>query len=149
MIDATDRRILRELSREGRITNMELAERVSLSASACLRRTKELERTGVIQGYRAVINPDAVGRAFAAYVTVGLSSHSKTALDNFEAAMIEADEVMECHNIAGQFEYLLRIACADLAGYKQFHTEVLGTLAHVTSITSLIIMSSPKDLRSG
>ncbi len=147
MIDAVDQRILRELRRDGRISNVALAERVGLSPSACLRRVQELERGGVIRGYRVITDPERMGRGFTAYVMVGLSVHTKASQEGFERAMALAPEVVECHNIAGAFEYLLRVESADLAGYKRFHTEVLGTQTHVTAITSYIVMGSSKDER--
>ena len=147
-MDVIDHKILRELRRDGRISNVALAERVSLSASACLRRVQELERTGVIRGYRVVTNPEQMGRGLAAYVMVGLSSHTKAAQENFERAMATAPEVVECHNIAGAFEYILRVESADLVEYKRFHTDVLGTQSHVHAITSYIVMDSSKDERA-
>lgn len=147
-IDAIDRNILRALRQDGRISNVDLAERVNLSPSACLRRVQELERARVIRGYRAVTDPERMGRGFVAYVMVGLSSHTKAAQEGFERAMAVAPEVVECHNIAGAFEYLLRVESADLADYKRFHTEVLGTRDHVHAITSYIVMGSPKDERA-
>jgi Lrp/AsnC family leucine-responsive transcriptional regulator len=146
--DPINARILHHLSREGRISNLELAERVGLSPSACLRRVQELERTGVIAGYRAVLNPAAMGVGFVAYIGVGLSEHTKRAQEAFERAVARAPEVVECHNITGTIEYLLRVECRDLPSYKLFHTDVLGTLPHVTSITSYVVMGSPKDLRA-
>lgn len=147
-IDKTDGQILRVLQSDGRITNLQLAQRVGLSPSACLRRVQELERLGVIAGYRAVINPAAIGKSFIAYITVGLSDHTKAAQETFERAMASAGHVRECHNITGTVEYLLRVETADLASYKRFHTDVLGTVAHVRSITSYIVMGSPKDERA-
>lgn len=146
-IDQIDRRILQELRSDGRIANVELADRVGLSPSACLRRVQELERSGVIKGYRAVIDPAKVGLTFVAYVAVGLSSHTKKSQSDFEAAMADAPEVRECHNITGTIEYLLRVETADLAAYKHFHTEVLGVLPQVHSITTYVLMDSPKDER--
>lgn len=145
--DPKDDRILRELTRDGRVSNTELAERVGLSPSACLRRVQELERIGVIKGYRAVLDRDAMGAGFAAYVAVGLSDHSKAAQEAFEKSISRAPQVRECHNITGAIEYLLRVEVADLAAYKHFHTEVLGTLPQVSAITSYIVMGSPKDER--
>jgi DNA-binding Lrp family transcriptional regulator len=139
---------LQVLSREGRIANTELAERVGLSPSACLRRVQELERSGVIGGYRAIVDPAARGGGFLAYITVGLSDHTKAAQEVFERAMGLFPEVRECHNITGNVEYLLRIECEDLAAYKGFHTEKLGALPHVRQITSHIVMGSPKDERA-
>ncbi|WP_271950075.1 Lrp/AsnC family transcriptional regulator [Ruegeria faecimaris] len=147
-MDGINRHILRELTRDGRISNLELADRVGLSASACLRRVQELERAGVISGYRAVLNPPALGIGFVAYIGVGLGEHTKAAQEGFERALQRAPEVVECHNITGTIEYLLRVECADLSSYKTFHTEVLGTLPHVTSITSYVVMGSPKDMRA-
>jgi len=146
-IDRYNERILRELSGDGRISNIELAERVGLSASACLRRVQELERSGVIQGYRAVLNRSLLGRGFIAYIAVGLNDHSKASQEAFEVAISASPEVVECHNITGSIEYLLRVEVADLAAYKVLHTDTLGTLPQVSSITSYVVMDSPKDER--
>ena len=146
-IDGINQQILRELSRDGRISNLELADRIGLSPSACLRRVQGLERRGVIVGYRAVLSPEARGVGFVAYLGIGLGEHNKAAQEGFERAMSRAPEVVECHNITGTIEYLLRVECADLPSYKQFHTDVLGTAPYVTSITSYVVMGSPKDLR--
>ncbi len=146
-IDAIDRKILRELSRDGRISNLALAERVGMSPSACLRRTAALEKSGAINGYRAVLNPEKTGVGFVAYVTVGLNQHTKIAQEAFERAMAQAPEVRECHNITGAVEYLLRVEASDLSAYKHFHTEVLGALPQVNTITSYVVMGSPKDER--
>lgn len=141
-------RILHELICDGRISNLELADRVGLSPSACLRRVQELERSGVIKGYRAVLDPVKLGVGFVAYITVGLSVHTKAAQEAFERAIARAPEVRECHNITGTVEYLLRVEAADLAAYKHFHTEVLGVLPQVNAITSYVVMGSPKDERA-
>jgi DNA-binding Lrp family transcriptional regulator len=147
-IDDINHHILRELSRDGRISNLDLADRIGLSPSACLRRVQELERSGVIRGYRAVLNPSAMNVGFVAYIGVGLGEHTKAAQEGFERALQHVPEVIECHNITGSIEYLLRVECADLPSYKMLHTEVLGTLPHVTSVTSYVVMGSPKDLRA-
>lgn len=147
-IDAINERIVRALVTDGRLSNVDLAERVGLSPSACLRRVQELERAGVIKGYRAVLDPAARGLGFTAYVAVGLSNHTKASQEAFERALARAPEVRECHNVTGTIEYLLRVEVADLAAYKVFHTEVLGTLPQVASITSYVVMGSPKDERA-
>ena len=146
-IDDITRRILHELQRDGRLSNLDLAARVGLSPSACLRRVQELERTGVIKGYRAVIDPVKVGTGFVAYITVGLNTHTKAAQDAFERGIARATQVRECHNITGTVEYLLRIEATDLAAYKHFHTEILGVLPQVRSLTTYVVMDSPKDER--
>ena len=138
---------MRELARDGRLSNLALAERVGLSPSACLRRVQELERTGVIKGYRAVLDRAALGAGFTAYIAVGLATHTKAAQSAFEQAVRAAPEVRECHNVTGTVEYLLRVEVADLPAYKAFHTDVLGTLDPVRSLTSYIVLDSPKDER--
>jgi DNA-binding Lrp family transcriptional regulator len=145
--DQINEKILQELRANGRISNTELAARVGLSASACLRRVQELERSGVIAGYRAVLDPTAMGRGFLAYIGVGLSNHSKAAQTTFERAMAAAPEVMECHNVTGVIEYLLRVEVRDLAAYKAFHSDVLGVVPNVSAITTWVVMGSPKDGR--
>ena len=147
-MDRIDEHILQHLAQDGRISNLELAEKVGLSASACLRRVAALEKKGVIQGYRAVLNRPAMGVGFVAFAAVGLNSHTKASQQAFERAMAIAPEVVECHNITGAVEYLLRIEVADLPAYKSFHTDVVGTLPQVASITSYVVMGSPKDQRA-
>ncbi|NNF78083.1 MAG: Lrp/AsnC family transcriptional regulator [Rhizobiales bacterium] len=147
-IDTINGKILQELTRNGRASNLELADRVGLSPSTCLRRVQELERSGVIKGYRAILDRTALGIGFVAYITVGLSDHTKASQEAFERSIARAPEVIECHNITGTMEYLLRVEVSDLAKYKIFHTEVLGVLPQVTSITSYVVMGSPKDERA-
>ncbi|WP_095590381.1 Lrp/AsnC family transcriptional regulator [Actibacterium ureilyticum] len=147
-MDQINTRILQALSRDGRLSNIELAEQVGLSPSACLRRVQELERSGVIRGYRAVLDRAALGAGFVTYVTVGLSDHTKAAQEDFERAMNLCPEVRECHNITGTVEYLLRVEAADLAAYKLFHTEKLGVQPQVRQITTHVVMGSPKDERA-
>ena len=147
-IDDKDVRILRELIRDARQSNLDLAARVGLSPSACLRRVQELERSGVIKGYRAILDRAQIGIGFVAYVTVGLNARTKAAQEAFERAVARAPEVRECHNITGAVEYLLRVEAADLAAYKHWHTEVLGILPQVQAVTTFVVMDSSKDDRA-
>ena len=147
-MDHINDHILQELLHDGRVSNLDLADRVGLSPSACLRRVQDLERRGVIRGYRAVLDKPALGIGFVAYATVGLNSHTKASQQAFERAMEIAPEVVECHNITGAVEYLLRIEVSDLPAYKAFHTDVVGVLPQVESITSYVVMGSPKDARA-
>ena len=144
-IDAFNDKILQTLQTNGRISNIDLAKAVGLSPSACLRRVQELERSGVIQGYRAVIKPKAIGRDVVVFVMVGLCGHLKKDALAFEAAMALAPEVSECHNITGSVEYLLRVEVADLSAYKAFHSDRLGTLSMVGTIKSHIVLGASKD----
>jgi Lrp/AsnC family transcriptional regulator, leucine-responsive regulatory protein len=145
VMDPIDARIVQELQRDARIGNVALAARAGLSPSATLRRVQALERRGIIAGYRAVLSPQARGVGFVALVAVGLAEHTKAAQQGFERAMTRAPEVVECHNITGAVEYLLRVEVADLMAYKVFHTDVLGALPMVRSITTYVVMGSAKD----
>ncbi|MCT4553867.1 MAG: Lrp/AsnC family transcriptional regulator [Pelagimonas sp.] len=147
-LDCIDRNILRELTRDGRMSNLALAERVGLSPSACLRRVAALEKNGVISGYRAVLAPEKTGIGFVAYLAVGLSVHTKQAQESFERAMKLAPQVRECHNITGTVEYLLRVEVADLPAFKEFHTDVVGVLPELRSMQTYVVMGSPKDERA-
>ncbi len=146
-MDRFDEGILHELKIDGRISNVDLAERIGLSPSATLRRVQELEKKGVIKGYRAMLNSVELGIGFIAYVSIGLSSHRKQAQLEFEEHVRFVDEVVECHNITGANEYLLRVETKDLSSYKKFHADVLGECSQVQSITTMVVMDSPKDER--
>jgi len=147
-LDRIGDRILFELESNGRISNAELAEKVGLSASACLRRVQDMERSGLIKGYRAVFDRQQLGVGLVAYVSVGLSDHSKAAQEAFEQAITLSKEVSECHNITGASEYLLRVETQDMNTYKHFHTQILGAIPQVTAITTYVVMGSPKDNRA-
>jgi len=146
-MDRIDREILRNLVKEARISNVELADRVGLSPSACLRRVQDLEQRGVIAGYHARLDPLALGKGFTAYVMVGLSHHTRQCQESFELAVADAEQVTECHNITGSYEYILRVEAADLQEYKRFHTEILAAIPGVSSIVSHVVMASPKAVR--
>ncbi len=146
--DRLNSKILSELEKNGRISNSELAEKVGLSASACFRRVKELEKSGVILGYRAQLNRDAMGTGVIAFIMVGLSDHRAENARDFERSVSAAREVREVHNITGAYEYLLRVEAKDLNAFKRFHSDVLGALPQVHSITSHICLASPKDERA-
>ena len=146
--DRYNQQILQVLQADGRIANTELAEQVGLSASACLRRVQEMERQGVITGYRAVVNQTSLGRGFVAYVSVGLGEHSTASQRAFEKAVSQSEQVRECHNITGAFEYLLRVETSDIQAYKQFHADILGAIAQVRTITTHVVMGSSKEERA-
>ena len=147
-IDTQSEQILSTLEAAGRLTNIELARRVGLSASACLRRVQDLERAGVIKGYRAIIDRSALSPRITVFVMVGLSKQLHKDALAFERAMHIAPQVLECHNIAGSVEYLLRVEVGDLGEYKDFHAQTLGQLPQVQSITSHFCLDTSKDLRN-
>jgi Lrp/AsnC family leucine-responsive transcriptional regulator len=140
--------ILQELGLNGRIPNSELAEKIGLSPSACLRRVQELESSGLIKGYRVILDSELMGNSFIAYVGIGLNEHSIESQLAFEQAIKLAIEVKECHNVTGSFEYLLRIETKDIKSFKSFHAGVLGGISQVSAITTHVVMDSPKDQRT-
>lgn len=146
-LDSKNRRILRELERDGRLSNASLAEKLALSPSACLRRVQDLEKSGYIEGYSAILNRAKLGVGMTVYVMIGLSKQLRKHAESFEKAMENAPEVRECHNITGSVEYLLRLEVADLDAFKRFHTDILGQRDEIARMTSHIVLASSKDRR--
>ncbi|HEY9367463.1 Lrp/AsnC family transcriptional regulator, partial [Streptomyces sp.] len=130
-MDRIDLHILRELQEDGRLTNQELAQRVGLSPSPCMRRVRQLEQDGVIQGYRAIVDPAAVGRSFEVLVSIEVR-RDREAVEAFEAALHDIPDVIEAYRLFGSPGCLLRIAVADLAAYERLWIERLTTLGGVT-----------------
>jgi Lrp/AsnC family transcriptional regulator, leucine-responsive regulatory protein len=143
-IDGFDENLLRALQTNGRATSFELAEVVGLSPSSCQRRQRELEARGVVKGYRAEIDPAILGQALTVFAALQLQRHERSEVQAFQKAVVRLPEVLEVHHIAGAFDYLLRIAVADLAAYEAFHADRLTALPGVANITSYIAMSRLK-----
>lgn len=135
-IDATDRRILAVLQREGRMTNAELAEMVNLSASACHRRVQRLERAGVIAGYVALVDPRTVDRRATVFVEITLSGQADDLLDAFEREVRRIPDVLECHLMAGTADYLLKITARDTDDFARIHRQYLARLPGVAQMHS-------------
>ena len=144
-LDLTDRRILEALQPNGRLSNVELASRVHLSESACLRRVKALEDSGVIQGYRASVDPLSVGLPDNVFVSVGLASQDQADLDAFEDAVRQVPEVMECYLMTGDFDYLLRVVAAGAADYERIHRQHLTRLPAVARVHSSFALRVVQD----
>lgn len=144
-MDAVDRAILRHLQAEGRLSNIELADRVGLSPSPCLRRVRRLEESGVIAGYRAIIDPAAVDRGFQVLLHVTMEVRDRLAtMEAFEARVAELDEVIECRRMFGDPDYLLWVAAADLAAYEQLYMTKLVGLPGVARTVSQLTMKTVK-----
>jgi len=139
-LDPTDLRILDVLQTDGRITNQDLAERVNLSPSACLRRVRRLEQDGVIDGYAAHLNPTTVGRSSNIFIEITLSSQSEAVLEAFEVAIAEIPDVMECYLMAGEADYLVRVAVSSAEDYERIHKSYLSRLPGVARIRSIFAM---------
>jgi Lrp/AsnC family leucine-responsive transcriptional regulator len=143
-MDAIDRAILSHLQDDGRLSNVELAERVRLSPSACLRRVRNLEQAGAIAGYHAVIDPAAVGRAFQITVHATLMMRNRATIETFEAAVAELEDVVECRRMYGDPDYLMRVAVADADAYERFLINVLADLPGLARMTSQFTMKTIK-----
>jgi len=146
-LSAVDRRILRALQEDGRMTVQAIAERVGLSASPCLRRIRQLEQAGVISAYSAIVEQKAVGLPVSVFISIKLERQRSRELDRFGDAVRAWPEVMECYLMTGQFDYLLRVVCADLAAYESFLRDKLTQLEGVGSIESSFSLAQIKYSR--
>ena len=139
-MDAIDRKIIAELQAEGRLTVTELAQRVGLSVAPCHRRLRELERTGAIRGYRAVVDPAAIGLGFEVLVQVTMDREDAATVADFEHGLAQIPEVRHAERLFGDPDYLLRVATADIAAYQTLRDTQLATLPGVGRLTSTIVM---------
>ncbi len=135
-LDATDRRILRVLQQQGRVTNAELAEMIHLSPSACHRRVQRLESEGFVAGYHARLDLRRIGRSTVVFVEITLSGQSDEILDAFEREVARVPDVLECHLMAGSADYLLKIVAADTEDFARIHRRYLSRLPGVTQMQS-------------
>lgn len=143
-LDAIDRRILQALQRDGRLQNIELAKEVGLSPSPCLRRVRLLEKAGVIERYVAVLNAQKVGKGLTVFARVWLKGQDAETVDHFTDAIRQLPEVVECHLMAGDCDFLLRVVAADLDDYRQFQVEHLTRIKGVQSVKTDIPMQKIK-----
>ena len=143
-LDSIDRAILVELQRDGRLSNVDLAQRVHLSPSACLRRVKQLEDSGVIAQYVALLNPKTVGRHGTSFTIINLESMNNQQLQAFEQAVRNAPEILDCFYVAGSNDYLLRFAYRDAEDLERLHTEVLMRLPGVARLNSMLVLRTLK-----
>lgn len=143
-LDTIDRKILSILEDNGRISNTDLADEVGLTPAPCLRRVRRLEEEGYIQKYTAVLNPNKVGRNLMVFVMVTLDRQTKAGYDRFAQAICKHPEVLECHLLLGDRDFLLKIRVPDLASYQQFYLKHLTTPEGIRHITSLIVIQEEK-----
>ena len=143
-LDGIDRRIIAELQADARLSNVELAERVGLSPSPCLRRVKRLEREGYIEGYRAALSRDRVGLGFAVFLAVKIDSHANERALKFEEAVSAMPEVLACHLVSGEADYLLEVVVPDLEHYQRFLVGRLLNLPIVREVRSNIATQTVK-----
>jgi Lrp/AsnC family leucine-responsive transcriptional regulator len=143
-VDRIDQRILTVLQHQGRITNAELAERVNLSASACLRRVQRLEHDGVIAGYAAQVDPQTVGLGLQAFVRVQLKQHDSGTVERFIGLVNGWDEVAACHALTGEMDYLLHIHVTDLEHFSRFLLDQVLNTAGVADVNSSLVLRTVK-----
>lgn len=144
-MDRTDARILQRVQRDSSLSLSELADAVGLSPSACHRRVKLLEKSGVISGYAARLDRMALGLTIQAFVEISLTSQSEESLTAFEEAVTRTDEILECHLMTGSADYMLRVAARDVADFERIHRNRLSRLPGVASMQSGFVLRSVRE----
>lgn len=147
-LDDLDKRILEVLQDEGRISNKDLAERINLTTTPTLERVRRLEREGVIAGYGAHLNKEAINKGFSAFVTVTLSAHRLNLLDEFKDAVRAIPEILSCYNTTGEGDFLLYVISDDVKGYEQLMRTKITTLPDVQRIHTSIVLGTIKEQSS-
>jgi Lrp/AsnC family leucine-responsive transcriptional regulator len=146
-MDAKDLQIIRALQEDGRLSNLDLAARVHLSPSPCLRRVRLLEDAGVIRGYAADVDPKAMGLRITAFIRITLQRHDREAVARFETRVQEIDEILDCHLMTGEADYLLRVMVPDLDAYEGFVRNRLHAITGIGSITTSFVYGTVKSSR--
>ena len=144
-LDRTDRHILQVLQRDGRISNVDLAKKVALSPTPCLERVKRLEKSGYIKGYVALANAAKLNANTQAFIQVSLSNTSTAKLRDFNQRMRQLPEVETCHMVAGGFDYLLKIRCADMQHYQRFLGEQLANIPLISQTHTYVVIEEVKS----
>ncbi len=147
-LDEIDRKLLNILQTDSRITVRELSEKLHLSTTPVHERIKKLEGNGYIQQYIAVLDPKLLGKRLIVYISVSLVTHTKEAVDEFEAAMERLDEVMECYYISGNADFLVKVYCNDMDDYHSFITYKFSVIKNITQFYSSFVMAETKVKRN-
>ena len=144
-MDSIDRRILKNLQSEGRLTYSELASRVGLTTTPCIERVRRLESDGVIRGYRAELSPDALGAAMVVFVEVRLDASSKDGFEQFRRAVKRIAEIQECYLVTGDFDFLIKVRVADMEAYRDFLENELLNIRGVQDSKTVVAMDTVKE----
>ena len=147
-LDKKDKRILKILQENGRITNAQLAIDVGLSPAPTLERVKKLEKLGVIESYHASLNHAAIGLGVSTFVKVTLKSHNKEAINRFSSEMQKVDEVVECHHTTGTADFMLKVVARDIPAYQELMLENITEILEINEIESMVVLSTLKDSRT-
>jgi Lrp/AsnC family leucine-responsive transcriptional regulator len=143
-LDEIDRKIVSELQRSSKITNATLAERVGISPPSTLERVRKLEANGVIEGYVAIVNPEAVNKPVQAIVHVSMSRHTRANLEKVKRALLAFDEVLACWHTAGDEDFVLRVVVRDMVEYEEFVTKRLSTVGFISRIRTAFVLNTVK-----
>lgn len=146
-MDRIDKKILTELQINGRISNIDLSKKVGLSPTPCLERVRRLERTGVIEGYQAVLNAEAIGANMLVFVEITLEKTAQDVFSDFSKAVEKLDEILECHLVSGSFDYLLKTRVKNMASYRKLLGETLLKLPSVSASRTYVVMEEVKSNR--
>lgn len=144
-LDRIDRRILRTLQQQGRITNAELAERVGLSATPCSERVRRLERDGYITGYHARLNPHLLGQSLLVFVEIRLAAKSGQIFEEFRREVLKLPNVLECHLVSGDFDYLIKARIPEMTAYRKLLGDMLLALPAARESRSYVVMEEIKE----
>jgi len=144
-LDRTDRRILECLQNDGRISNVQLARKVNLTPTPCIERVKRLERQGFIRGYTAILNPELVNASLLVFVEIDLSHKSPDAFNKFRLEARKLPEIMECHLVSGNFDYLIKARVSDMKAYRELLGEKILSLPGVNGSRSYVVMEEVKE----
>lgn len=143
-LDRTDVKILEILQKDGRISNIDLANKINLSPTPCLERVRKLEKHGYIQEYVAHLDPDKLNASLLAYIEVSLENTTTSDLAEFNQTMRDMDEVLECNMVAGGFDYLIKIRTSDMQGYRRFLGEKLAAIKGISQTHTYVVMEEVK-----
>lgn len=147
-LNRIDRKILRILQQDGRITYAELARQVGLTTTPCIERVRRLEREGYIRGYTAIVDPDKLGAGLIVFVQIRLDRTTKESFASFKQAVLQLPEVQECYLVTGSFDYLIKARMADMAHYREFLEDALLGVPGVQASTSIAVMEAVKETLS-
>jgi Lrp/AsnC family leucine-responsive transcriptional regulator len=147
-LDQLDRRILKTLQKNGKITNKDLAEEIGLSPAPTLERVKKLEHSGIIKSYHAELDSQKLGLGINTYVQISLKGHNKSNIDIFTKTIDKIDEVIECHHVTGSGDFLLRVVAKDIPSYQLFMLEKISDIEVVASLQTMVILSTFKDTKA-
>ena len=143
-LDKVDRNILKILQKDGRISNVKLAQTINLSPTPCLERVKRLEKENYIKGYVALLDSDLLGSALVSFIEVSLDRTTTRALETFRTEIWKMEEVQECHMVAGGFDYLIKVRTRDMAHYRRFLGEKLSALSDISTTHTYVVMEEVK-----